>query len=178
MMEREESTKTSRAPRAAVLGSTLSSSERIAARNALGRLDIQCAERRTQEDVSPDESVFIVVGNDLAAAERLAKRCRSQRRPAHRPLWTELTAAVASLVAGGRALWGSTCSTPSLRSGTCCGSRYALSRQSIGFRSKRVLYAYREALCNQHCDSDCDSGPESQSAILGQNRNDCDSGPQ
>ena len=130
-------------PRAAVLGSTLSSSERVAARKALSRLDIQCAERRTQEDVSPDERVFIVVGNDLAAAESLAKRCRLQCRPAHRPLRTETDCSRRVAVAGGQALWGSTCSTPSLHSGTCCGSRYALSRQSGGFRSTQVLYEYR-----------------------------------
>ncbi len=75
------------APRvpAAVLGATLSLAERAAALKALSRLAIPCVERRTQDDVAPDENVFIIVGSDLAAAERLAARCRCQRQPPRPP---------------------------------------------------------------------------------------------
>jgi len=66
---------------AAVLGATLSLAERAAALKALSRLAIPCVERQTQDNVAPDECVFIIVGSDLAAAERLAARCRCPRQP-------------------------------------------------------------------------------------------------
>ena len=138
-------------PKTAVLGSNLSSSERVAARKALGRLDIQCADRRTQEDISPDESVFIVVGNDLAAAERLAKRCRLQRRPAHRPLWTETDCS--RRVAGGRraSIVGIDVlnSKPPLRDLLRLKVRSLAAKHRVQ-KQTSALYIPCDARCNQH----------------------------
>lgn len=63
----------------AIFGAGVSGVERTAAKKVLSRLDVAWHDRRSVEDIAPDECVIVVVGNDLDAVANIMRRCKNAR---------------------------------------------------------------------------------------------------